>query len=159
MALLLLVVEDVRCNSVGLRSSTHCIIKYLISTARLSARCRISGQNASPQSGSSRTAVSIAFNQKLKSSRWVLLDVKSAKSEDDKKSHKRHATVTRRIVGSEERTCETIQAGQPSARQKSRSSVRMQCNQVKAPRASPLKARSGSVPCRLPRTRVAICVA
>lgn len=152
-----LLVIDVFCSSVPLRKSAHCIIRYLMSTARFLARCSISGQKPSPQRESSQTAFSIAFNQKPYSGRLFCLT--SAKSAPDKQSESKQATVTKRMMGSEESTWRTTHAGHPSARQKSRSSVNMQWSQVKAPRASPRKARSGSAPCRLPRTRTAICVA
>lgn len=144
------------CSSVPLRNSTHCRTRCLIWRLRHLARFSIAGQNLSPHRESWDTAFSIVSSQKAKFGKFFR---NSGSSASGKRSQSRQATVTRRIVGSDESTCDTTQAGQPSARQKSRSSVRIQCSQVKASRASPRKARSGSTPLRRPSTLVAVWVA
>lgn len=145
------------CASGALRNSRHCLINCLMSALSPRARCSISGQKSSPQRGSSRTDLSNARSQNSKTGTTRFLTLGNSVS--GRKSHKRHATATRRMVGSEYNTCKTTHAGHPSAIQKSRSSVKMEWSQVKASRASLRNARSGSAPRFRPRARVAIWVA
>ena len=109
------------------------------------ARYSISGQQPGPQNGSSQTAVSSASSQnpKLGSRR---LELELTKPGFSKSPERRHATATKRMVGSDCKTCRTMQAGQRSVKYQSCSSLKMQCSQAYASRASPRKARSGSAP-------------
>lgn len=122
--------------SAVVRSCTHCSTSCLTPSTSPRARYSMSGQNSSPQNGSSRTAVSTASSQKSKpASRQGDADSSSAPAS-------RHATAINRMVGSECNTCSTMHAAHCSVTYQSRSSLRMLCSQAKALRASPRNTRS-----------------